>query len=179
MSNRQVADRNGLELEHPGIKCHIAKRTWMLWQLTYLFSGHLRKSLWHIGNRMLESGVLLMIERYSDYILTLETSSLLKKKATQEEKSRALPFQMNDSKILSIFIGWAFLVGVSLLVFALELSYPNLADHIKHSSIVFRNFIVCVRGAGKRVATILVWLLRYRIQNNRDLFCCTNERINI
>jgi len=83
---------------------------------------------------MLESGVLLMIERYSDYILTLESSKRIRENIRQEEISRIQPLQMIHWKIVSIFIGWGFLLSTSLVVFTLEIISPAVVKHLKHST---------------------------------------------
>jgi len=83
---------------------------------------------------MLESGVLLMIERYSDYILTLESSKRIRENIRHEEVSRIQQLQMIHWKIISIFIGWGFLLSTFLVVFILEIISPALVNHLKYST---------------------------------------------
>jgi len=118
-------DSVGMDVESitPGIKCHMTKYSSLVTRDTYTYFGHLRLGLYRYGLRMKENGIILMIKAYKDYIFQLYTLKQIRKRIIEEENSRTVPFKMTDWKILSIFVVWTFMLGVSFIVLILEMVY--------------------------------------------------------
>jgi len=115
--------RRMYEMKYPKIKCHVTlKDTYDVLSIGYFFFGPMHVALSNITHRFQEAGIISMYKDLSAHIIwTLQYSHIIRAEIHAEElSSREVPFVMSDWKMLSIFIIWAFLLGISSIVFLLE-----------------------------------------------------------
>jgi len=119
--------------------CHIVKNTFMFKHEVYVFRGHLQKKLLNISQNMLQAGILGFIYDYCRFVNTLSNLDVMRARIMMEEESRTIPFVMRDWKMLSIFMGWTFILGIAFIVFLVEVVYSStiLKQHLEHSAILW------------------------------------------
>jgi len=140
MSSSVETMRNSVEDQHMemGIKCHGITDTWGVTEFNYFFFGHLKKELYKFGCSLIESGILDMMHTYQEYITELFYSSfkIRRKNIIDFENSQQLPLVLSDWKILSIFLGLAFLLIMAALVFSVEIGYQGLKKQVDHIVVI-------------------------------------------
>jgi len=102
----------------PNISCYCVTKTTDTDQIIYSFLGLLHETMFKIAEIFIESGILGLYNTNFNYLTNLETMREKELKAYNEARAKA--FDMTDWKIMSIFLGWAALLGISLLVLMVE-----------------------------------------------------------
>jgi len=105
----------------PGIKCFPVRDTAIFLKNLYFFFGHLEHQLYEIGRKWKEAGILDMYYRFYIFINELAVRKLRKLESQRKNILISVPFGLRDEKIMSIFIGLAILLLISLLVFVFEI----------------------------------------------------------
>jgi len=102
-----------LEQQFPGVKCHVASTTVVPHDTFYFFFGSLRQNLLDFAQRFKEAGLLNMYEDNNKHIRRVINAVRIR----EMDRLRIASFQISDPKIMSIFVGWAVLLGCSIFVF--------------------------------------------------------------
>jgi len=113
--------RNTIQELYPGttIKCYSTLGTVVHKEVVYHVLGNYHDRLTRTLARMSEAGLLDMYQRITNFMYNALVST-----ATQREEiiinSALVPFKLSDWRILSIFIIWAILLGMTLVTLLLE-----------------------------------------------------------
>ena len=117
--------KNEMEGSFPDIICHATKGSSTIFQLSYVYFGHLRKELFQYGRFMAEAGIMSLILEYPKYISNLVWNRKIQSRIREEMKSGEYAFEISDWKIISIFVVWSCLLGVAFIVFLIETQYKR------------------------------------------------------
>jgi len=108
--------------------------------MIYTFHGHFHRLLAKTVITLLEGGIAHIIYEYNRFILKLPYSRNLEILEFKDKRLRE-PFKLRDWKILSIFLGWASLLGLGFLILGMELLY-NYRSVLKNAYFAIRNSIL-------------------------------------
>jgi len=124
-----------VEIIFAQVKCHVVKHSKKLANTNYFFFGQLKDVLRSYARIWIETGLMTVIDGFGKYMANLKTMKLTKAKIVEE--TRLAPFEMSDWKVLSAFVGWAFRLGISMLVFILEVMFLNIEKLTERSAILW------------------------------------------
>jgi hypothetical protein len=108
-----------------GIRCHFVKETRLAYEHLITSSGYFPSTVHTFLSSFQESGILDMLYDFWKYAELLQTRILVAKRNDAEEKAE-VPFEIQDTKILSIFIAWGVLLVGASLVFLSECFFSFL-----------------------------------------------------
>jgi len=101
----------------PPVWCHSTKGTVYLTDQVYSFVGHEHVKVFQITTWLRESGLLVFYQEYRLFVVSRQYN----RKSSKLAEYNGIAFVMRDWKILSIFIAWAALLFVAILVLGLEI----------------------------------------------------------
>jgi len=112
-----------LKQDYPESKCHPVRHTTFPSGNTIMFYGDSRAELNSVARSMKEAGLLSL---YADFIIhVLTTLITFSTSARIREELQPKPFSMEDWKILSIFLGCAAILGLTVGIFAMEIAFKG------------------------------------------------------
>jgi hypothetical protein len=114
---------------HLGLKCHHVKETVYPRQFHITYSGYASHTIQILMRSFTESGVLGMWYSYASYATNI-IAKLRSERRKYREANTETPFELNDPKIMSIFIGWGVLVVCGFLAFMLEVVFAYLQHRV-------------------------------------------------
>jgi hypothetical protein len=101
------------------VKCGFAKETIYEQHATITYSGYSAQGFHHVLLSFQESGILNLLFKYDAFVEFYQKRVQAANEQYRYEKAE-VPFQLNDPKIISIFIGWGFLTLFASLAFLAE-----------------------------------------------------------
>jgi hypothetical protein len=127
LQNQIDIQQDEMDQLFPGteIKCHFVKETKWATEITLRYSGYFSTNVQTFVRSFQESGILGMFCRFWDYAHNFQARIRIEKRKYAEERAE-VPFELNDPKIISIFIAWGILLGGASLTFLIE-SMSNIA----------------------------------------------------
>jgi len=109
---------------YPSINCHVVRNTVILKPLTFFFFGDSKEQLSQVLHKMGEAGLPSMYSDFAAFLITLSSRTI----TSQGNAS----INLGDWKILSVFVGWCSLLGITFLVFVVEILFSRLHRYLKH-----------------------------------------------
>jgi len=112
-------------------RCNFVTDTVLPSEALYQFLGHSHLTLAKATQVLWESGVMGYIYHFAAYVKSYQTDRNQDVFEYKEEK-KEVSFEMSDSRILSIFLGWAALLTCVFGAFLLELVFEHGRRTIKN-----------------------------------------------
>jgi len=139
----------------PSIKCHKATETRMEFKSLFTYIGSMKSGMYQLTKFLWESGIVSMFIENELRVLNYQTQIAIGK--DQYRKSNTMEtMNVNDWKLISIFIGWGGLLVIGLLVFIGEYFFRTFCKFFMTQVQVYRNH------TGKYIVSVLR-LIRFYI----------------
>jgi len=107
--------------EGSSVRCHFAKDTVVERNKIFAFHGISKSEFGEIMSWLMESGIWSMYMGYTVYLEHVEAHKW--QRNVEHEERQPLPFNMACPQIVSIFMGWAILLGFGTIGILIEILY--------------------------------------------------------
>jgi len=111
---------------YPKISCKVIRKTKYVEDIIYFYWGQYYLNFVKVEEWFVQSGLMNYYSNCAEYTVKLFTAPVIERMDSLGKQSTS--FAMNDWKILSVFIIWAFALFTALIVYALENSYLRRLD---------------------------------------------------
>jgi len=135
VTNMEKAWQSAVAEKSPEVFCYFAKEATMeTIPMIYTFYGDMKEALAKVAISFQETGILSF---YMNFMFNCNTMSQLKRQRMLKELSaqNAVPFELRDWKMLSIFIAWGALVCIIVIEFIVELVYVKFKVKVRNWSV--------------------------------------------
>jgi len=114
---------------NPDIRCHFARETTIAQDKLFHYFGRGMLDFSQMLRRFLESGIWSMYETYSMHLYLVDAHNV--QLLVRNEDQEPVVFNLRSPQVISIFAGWAVLLGISLSAILIEIFYKALIirDH--------------------------------------------------
>jgi len=108
--------------------CHLVTRTVYPVHLVHTFIGEDHERISSINQKLFQTGIIKLYYNNEMYIYQYRDRMSVEKMDHLEAR-KDVPFTMTDWKILSIFIGWISLMGISAILLGFEKVIKIIFDY--------------------------------------------------
>jgi len=168
-----------LKRDFPHVHCYVAKKSGYSSENTINLHGPFRSVLARITYAFLESGILFMYGNWENYLIKLPSASLGEKLEAEEKGLGVSAFDMTEWRMISIFIVWAALLLLTLLVYIAEYCFTDFIkparsiwSSIKRIPISIRMWVnqVCIIWNGRSLNLNLGMQIGWQVVRNLRLY---------
>jgi len=126
---------NYVEEMADGVKCYTVKEVSDAGEDRFVFGGPELMNLYRVARHFFESG--LMITYYELFRFVSFYPEMRDIERVEYIESHPEPFRLREWRILSIFVGWAALFSLALVIFILECFSPTCVTSLSRFRVLF------------------------------------------
>jgi len=147
-------------LNETDIKCFCTTGSGFTSPRLLIFSGHDRQNFGRAFEGIFESGIYLMYTEIFRFMVGYQDDLEMRRDVSRMNQPTA--FQISDSKIYSIFLGWIICVGIAVVIFL------NERVGFRHTLAKFLNIIFILKQGANSCKRRIHWTIFLALQFLRN-----------